>query len=87
MASGNKFLTPRYIIGTFINGDDDVSRIRRVIGSATAPLWTGAVNSFISDDGNTYIVTSYCGEKRSVVPAFDTAQQDGDADTQIAAAP
>ena len=83
--SSTKPIEARFVIGKFTDASGDTFTRKRYIGSTTAALWTGAATTFPGDDGNTYSVTFYSGEKRSRVPQFDTGIKDGDVDDNFAA--
>lgn len=79
----NKPVRMRYVLGQAINASGETVRRKFYCGDVTAPAYNGSLGTVIVD-GVTYSITSTAGEKRMVVPAFDTAITDGDVDANFA---
>lgn len=79
----NKPLAMRYVNASAVNGDGETVRQKFYCGQAGASAFTNAVGSIVYD-GLTYAISGAVGERRVIVPAFDTAITDGDVDANFA---
>lgn len=65
-----KRLRPRHVEGSYVNTDGVVKRVKVIVATSAADLWTGTANSWTYFDNggndNTAVVTGYVGEKVTV---------------------
>ena len=83
-ASSKTPIRMRYVCASRVDADNVTITRRFWIGSATAPVFTGA-QATLTRDGVTWNVTCKRGEQATFIPATDTGQIDGDVDDNFAA--
>lgn len=65
-----KRLRPRHVEGAYVNTDGVVKRVKAIVATTAADLWTGAATTWTYVDSggntNTATLTGYVGEKVTI---------------------